>query len=315
MKKMILILIAVSFFFAGDCFARSRTFGGSSKWTNSGTTTITPKNDKSILIGTSTGACTKDNCIEGDMQITGDSLLNTVTVDGRIEFNGPIESSISAYQSQLPLLWTDFMVARTTDTSWPYYATAIQSGSISPSSGNADHPGTLKLASSVNANSGCRVTTELTAFQLYGNEEYICCFQLSNLSDDTITIRLGFGDSSSHSDNTDGVYFEISGTTGEVCGKTANSSTRSISGTTYTATVDTWYSAHITLNDDASEATFTLRDDNKTVLWTDSLSTNIPTTTTRLVGSGAWATFDGTAIKELLRLDYMGTAIKRTLTR
>jgi hypothetical protein len=113
---------------------------------------------------------------------------------------------------------------------------------------------------------------------------------------------MGFHNSVDHNAPTDGAYIKIA--EGVLTGNTANNSTLSATATNYTLSADTWYRVKIELNIDATLATFTLYEDNtNTVLWTDTLSTNIPTT--RTVGHGDVCTNSVSEVAVIGKLDYV----------
>jgi hypothetical protein len=55
----------------------------------------------------------------------------------------------------------------------------------------------------------------------------------------------------------------------------------------------------------AASVTFALYDDSGALLWTDTLSTNIPTASGRETGAGIIGTNSGTSATDLYHLDYM----------
>ena len=100
----------------------------------------------------------------------------------------------------------------------------------------------------------------------------------------------------------DGVYCEI--VDGTIVGKTANNSTRSTTATSFLLSANTFYRLNVTLNSDATLATFTLYADNSdTILWQDTLANNIPKT--RTTGHGDIVTSSGTSAIALGAIDYL----------
>jgi hypothetical protein len=61
--------------------------------------------------------------------------------------------------------------------------------------------------------------------------------------------------------------------------------------------------------------TYTLYAENGSSLWTDSLTTNIPTASGREIGHGIIATNSGTTAQTIAHLDFMNLSIPRTLIR
>ncbi len=204
--------------------------------------------------------------------------------------------------------YTDFF-ATTGLGAWS--ATAISTGTTASVDGNANHPGIVSMTSSTTANSGYRYGLFSGGLLLAGGEICEVIFQVTTAA--TTTVRLGFHDSSSSADAVDGAYIEIVGTT--LSGKTASNSTRSTTGTTLTITTATWYRAKIELNSNATSVTYTVMNEAGTVLWTNSLTTNIPTGAGRTTGQGIIATSSGTTAVALGQVDYMSLRMTRTLVR
>lgn len=166
-----------------------------------------------------------------------------------------------------------------------WIGTATQSGSAGASFGTAKHPGLVGyLCHASNANSGYKMVTDATCILLAGGEKTTIIFKTPSAITG-VTRRIGFHDTLDVNAPTDGVYVLISETT--LTGQTMSNGTGSTTGTSYTVSTATFYRLVIELNADATLATFTLyADDSDTVLWTDTLATNIPTGAGRTVGHG-----------------------------
>jgi hypothetical protein len=108
-------------------------------------------------------------------------------------------------------------------------------------------------------------------------------------------------------DARDSAYIEID-SAGVAMGKTTSHSTRRSTATTCTISTATWYRALVTLNTDSGQETFAIYNDGGTLLWSDTLSTNIPTASGRETGAGLIATSLGTTATDLVHLDYMALA-------
>jgi hypothetical protein len=194
-------------------------------------------------------------------------------------------------------VWNDFLASTQT---YPFATNAVASGIIGNTDGTVKHPGTVIFVSSTSANSGYKLNAGAATILLGGKEKTTVIFKTpADLT--SITARIGFHDSADHTAPVDGVYVLISGTT--LDGRTMNNSAGSNTATTYTVAAGTWYRLVIELNADATLATFTLyADDSDTVLWADTLSTNIPKA--RTTGYGITATSSGTTAITVLTLDY-----------
>jgi hypothetical protein len=205
----------------------------------------------------------------------------------------------------------DFLLTGYT-TSWN--SGTINSGTVGNSEGTAKHPGIIRHVSHAsNANSGSKTMSAINSILLGGGEKASFIFETA-ATIAGVTRRIGFHDAIDNNAPTDGVYFRI--IDGTIVGMTANNGTASTSASNYTVAQDTWYRGVITLNTDATLATFTLfADDSTTVLWTDTLSTNIPITAGRETGIGDVCTLaspsGATAIGYLDRIDVMFSNARR----
>lgn len=204
------------------------------------------------------------------------------------------------YIRENPILFTDCSESQT--SLGEFSRVPINSGTFSLMSGNTKHKGIIRITSSTTANSGGYIFTNNVLFILTGNEIFECIFQHLVASGANTAVRIGLHNSRTSTEPTNGVYVELNGNL-NLYGKTANSSTRSTTGTYYTISTNTWYRVRIALNSNLTLATYTLYDDNKNVLWTNTLSTNIPTNNT--VGVGITATNSGTTATDLVDVDFV----------
>lgn len=230
----------------------------------------------------------------------------------------PVGSSFIDALRLKPFYYTDFLGAAgatTEEAAYPFDFAVISSGTQAKIAGEANHPGILRISSSTTANSGGYVLTDTTAFLLGGGECFELIFQHRVASGTNTTIRFGYLDTTTSTDATDGVYFEVPAGSLNLRGKTASNSTRSTTGTSYTLTVNTWYRARLVVNSNATRVDFYLYDSSGTLLWTDFLTTNIPTASGRNTGAGVIATNAGTTATLLCYLDWMAIWFEgRTLT-
>jgi hypothetical protein len=160
----------------------------------------------------------------------------------------------------------------------------------------ANHPGVISISSSATANSGAQCTwggtatgTPLVAGRV--SDFILCPINLANA-----TIRMGFSDTANQNDAVDGAYIEVA-PGGIASGKSANNSTRSTTATTFTLVANTWYHARISVTS-ATTALFEIISEAGVVLWSDSVTGNIPTDNGRdclprfiVTNSAAAATF------------------------
>jgi hypothetical protein len=222
-------------------------------------------------------------------------------------------------ERKAPFYYTDFLGpagATTVEPAYPFDFVAISSGTIAKIPGEPNHPGILRISSSTTANSGGYVLTDITAFRISGGEVFEIIFQPRVSGNANTTIRMGFLDTTSSTDATDGVYFELPANSLDIVGKTANNGVRTTSTTIATLTVNTWYRCRIEINDNATQANFYVYNDNGTLLGSTSITTNIPTALGRETGAGFVATNSGTTATLLAYFDFMAVGYNgRELTR
>lgn len=190
--------------------------------------------------------------------------------------------------------------------------TAAQSASTS----TANHPGVLRMASGAATNSGARLRHDGSAMVIGGGEVCEWVFQIQSLSNG-VSAYIGFHDTATQAAPTNGVWvqFDANGTTLTCSGKTNAGSTPTTTATTYSAAINTWYSLTVELNANATLATFTLRSEAGSVLWTDTLSSNIPTGSSQRCSLGFVAFNVNNSPVTLSLIDYARLEINRTLTR
>jgi len=209
---------------------------------------------------------------------------------------------------------TDFLWNGATSTALiaPWFAAATVSGTSTAVTGTANHPGIVTLTSSTSANSGYAYALGTSSFLLAGTEVTEFIFQVVTTAN--TTARLGFQDSNSSTAPTDGAWVNIAATT--LDGRTASNTTSSTTGTNYTITASVWYRAKVVVNSDATQMDFYLYTCADGVqVWTNNLTTNIPTAAGRETGQSAVATNSGTTALELVDMDFMDVYMTRTLTR
>jgi hypothetical protein len=202
------------------------------------------------------------------------------------------------------------------NTYHPWVAAAIGGGSIGALAASANHPGVRYVESSATPNSGANVLTASLALILAGNESSDLIFQPRLLAG--TTIRFGYLDTTTSSDAVDGVYIEmaqVAGVDGTIVGKSASNSTRSTTGTSFLLITATWYRLRATLNAAATRIDFYLYSEAGALLWTDNLTTDIPTAAGRETGHGVIVTNSAGSIATLAYLDYIDNYIGRAFTR
>lgn len=213
-----------------------------------------------------------------------------------------------------PFYATDFMGAAGADTGEASYAVwdyaVISTGTQAKVAGEPTHPGILRTTSSTTTNSGGYCRTAADAIRLAGGEVAEFVFRLPDLT--TLTARLGFIDTATSTDCTDGAYLEIA-STGVATGKTSNNSTRTTSATIATLSANTWYRARIVVNRGATAVDFYVFDDAGNQLGTQQNTANIPTGSGRETGHGYIATKSGTTAQSCIDMDYMSLEFTKAL--
>lgn len=164
----------------------------------------------------------------------------------------------------------------------PFALAAISGGTIVSLSASGSRRGIIQINKSTTANGGYRAMTDLAAIVLTGGQ-YFEAWIRQNYQTGT-TIRIGFHNASTVTAPTAGTYFEIAG--GIASGKCTTGGSTSQTGT-YAMTLDAWYKLKITVDVAAANVTFEIRDESETVVFSDVISTNIPT---EPVGAGFVAT-------------------------
>jgi hypothetical protein len=202
---------------------------------------------------------------------------------------------------------TDLLRSLSTATHDPWLASAINSGTTSVSGSDATHPGVNAIYSSVSANSGYSCLIATNALLLAGGETSKSWFKPKTLAG---TVRHhGFHDASSVTDPVDGAWIWQDPATGIIYGRTMNNSAGSTTGTGFQLVTNTWYYEKIVVNADATRVDFYLYSAAGALLWTDNLTTNIPTAAGRELGHGVVVSNSGTTAVAILDLDFLSILI------
>lgn len=199
----------------------------------------------------------------------------------------------------------------------PFLGAAISSGTASAQSGNAIHPGVVRLSDSTTANGGYRIMTDIAAFLISGNESAGFVFR-HQAGRPTSSYRLGFQDSTAIQTNpTDGCYFLVNSTgasfNNTLTGICRSNNAQTKTATTFDLTPNTWYRGNLEINSQATMINFSLYNDAGSLLWSDVVNSNIPTASGRETGFGVIAGETTTdAAAAIVDLDYMVLIINRT---
>lgn len=205
--------------------------------------------------------------------------------------------------------WYEWRAGHTSTAASDYFLGAgVNSGTnnVSAAGGATGfaHDGLL-LRSGTTANGGYRYTPTLQAMVAFGtiSRKFRGAFMWRASLTDRL-VRIGFHDTTSNADATDGAYFEISGST--CSAKTASNSTRTTNGTTATLALDVVYTFDVEVNAAGTSARFRVYEDqNETPILDVTNTTNIPTGTARAFGPAIVATEASTTASDIGILYYL----------
>ena len=193
----------------------------------------------------------------------------------------------------------------------PWVETPLIGGTKASKAGIANHPGIFQINCLAAINSGYCYAINEQALLIAGSE--ITEFIFNVVITTNTRVRLGFQDSTTVTLPTDGVVLRITGDIIE--GVTYNNTITSTTTTSYTIVANTWYRGKIVVNANATQVNFYLYNEAGTQLWTNNLTTNIPTATGRETGHGIIVYTIGEAAQEIFNLDYMNIYNSKLLVR
>jgi len=272
------------------------------------------KRDAAALLASGTVTTAQ---LGGDITAAGKALLDDATAAAqRATLGLAIGTDVQAYMA--PLSGADFwseatfsLPSITTNHPWGA-AGAIASGTttaiITTALDGYHIPvGGVLLRSSASANSGYYIRDNFGAQLWFGSRamKYQCNAHVPT-SLTNLLVRLGFLDTNSASDATDGAYFEISGTT--VSAKTAKASTRTTNATTATLAPNVWYTFDIEVDAAGANVRFRItRDSDGASMLDVTNSANIPNTSGNGTGAGVVGiNTAGSATGPIIALNRMG---------
>lgn len=209
---------------------------------------------------------------------------------------GPVED-IAAIKAH-PVFWSDFTGG---SVYAPYIQALIASGTLSVPAASLNHPGVIGLKSAAGANSG--VAEVLGAvFELFGQEMFDGVVKFPTIT--SVTTWLGMLDNSTAAEPTDAACFMI--VDGTASGVTFSNNSSSITASTYLTSIDTWYSFRVYIDAGDSRANFGIYDESGSLLWSDSVTTNIPSGAARQTGAGIVTYSTIGSSRDLVYLDFLG---------
>ena len=193
--------------------------------------------------------------------------------------------------------------------------TGINYGSLVAAAGSNNHPGVLNFKGYTTANyPGPALLSYISGILLGGGEYIDMAFQVGTYGN----LWFGFldgGFASAPPTITDGAYITILGSTHTVTGVCHNNGVESVTATTYNLTANTWYRAAVSVNSTATGVTFSIYSEAGALLWSDTVTANIPTIPGRETGSGVITQATDTSGGTIMLLDYLYMTFNRALVR
>lgn len=192
------------------------------------------------------------------------------------------------------------------------YRSAIGAGTL-VNGAEENHPG-IEVVYTDGANTGMAFWMgNASAILIQGQEEVEVIFR-PILVGASIFRFYGFFDTADTVALTDGVCFRVSGST--LVGLTHSGVNQSITATSYTIVTNKWYRGKIIINAAATRVDFYLYDSAGALLWTDNLTTDIPTAAGRETGFGlkAYST-SNLGLVAIDHWDYVSLFLPKVLTR
>lgn len=193
---------------------------------------------------------------------------------------------------------------------WRFQIVGV-TGVLSAQTTIANHPGIVRF--------GANGATTGYMFRAGGTENNILIeggevteLIINFVTSANLVLYFGFGDNFNTSAiPTDGIFINVAGTT--LDGRARNNGSQTITGTTYTISTGTWYRLSIIVSADASRVDFYVYDASGTQLWTDSVTSNIPTQ--RVTSHGVLALKTNAGAANLVDLDFMSLIFGKQLIR
>jgi hypothetical protein len=266
-----------------------------------------------------TGAVTLENtkCGAGNVLTTSATGLVSCVADATGS-GGSSTKDYTLFNTQ-KLIYDEFCGIKTT-TGYPFYGTAIGSGTTTAGTGNEFHPCTNTFSSSATASSGYAINTGASQFRLKENMTFEAIFYKNSKAGNVSHMFIGFVDSVTAGQPVDGVYFNISNAT--VTPYNTNNSVNSNGLNTFNITLDTWYRAKIIITNITHTQFFLYNSTSNTgtgntdLVMQQNISGRVPSIAGRETGAGfsTWVQGATTAVV-LLNMDYMSILYNQTVYR
>lgn len=188
----------------------------------------------------------------------------------------------------------------------PWTGNAISGGSNGSVAGAADmvgHPGVTILTASTTANSGYRYNTFTTMINLIGGETARFVFYIVTGLSATTRLTMGYLTSGTHTNGSDEAVITVDGLV--ATGRCTSNSTSTSSATIATLSSNTWYKGKVAVAPDGLSVTFSIYTDAGTLVGSETVTANLPTTGTRKLGHGLVCTSSGTTAGSMALIDYL----------
>ncbi len=249
------------------------------------------------------------NVTNGNVNVSNGNLI----VNGNVSVNGtllnannyPIADGGADFWNPYTLEFTNCNANAVN----PFLGATTGSATFTAQTGNPEHPGICRLTDSTTANANYRVLSDATAFRVNGTERARFIFrQVSTRT--TASCRFGFQDSTAiQTLPTDGIYFNF--TASVLTGSARSNSATTTTTTSYSTALNAWYNAIFTVNSAGTSVLFELYDENvTTLLWSDTVASNIPIAAGRETGFGVICGETSTdAAQGMADLDFMNLQI------
>lgn len=196
----------------------------------------------------------------------------------------------------------------------PFIGAAISSGTSGTSVQLDGGYGILRIASSATLNSGYRwLTASSTVFQTLGGMYFRGIIGWAAAVSSDVLLRMGYLDNNTATAPVDGIYLQGSGD--QVSLVCMSNSVSTISDTAWEVPAqDTLYIAEIEVNTAITEVEMRIYDMTETLLFTETVDTNIPSGTSRLFGAGLIVTHSASAARNMVYVDRleMGVVMEPT---
>ena len=198
---------------------------------------------------------------------------------------------------------------------WPWSTIALSGGTITrvDALAGGSHPGIYRPNSGANANGGMAVRLGVNnQFLVTSNLIDEVVFRIEGTNE--IFHAMGWSDAITAADPVDCLETTIGrGADYNLLeGRARSNSSETVTSDGYRVSLSTWYRRTIEVNGDATEATFRLYSGDSypgTLLWSNTVSANLPTGSGRVLGHGTihWKTSSGSSTA-LMLLDYIAVA-------